>query len=201
MTKMKYLPIIIAFLNTNLLGSQVNSALGRFTATEVNDLVLLQWEMNSGNVCQGIEIFRSEDSLDFVHIGHISGICGSISEPVPFEYTDLSPVVNKKSYYKIQLGLLGSSQIISTYVSKPGVDGFLLKPNPVNDIATIEFNNDNGGLTNLKLFDIKRNLILEKETRSQSIILDLGLYDAGLYLFTINKESGEVIKGKILVVH
>lgn len=198
---MKHLLLILISLNFGVLRSQVNSALGRFTATEVNDLVLLQWQMNSGNVCQGIEIYRSEDSLDFVHIGHISGICGSISEPVDFEFTDLSPVVNKTSYYKIQLGLLGSSQVISTYVSKPGVDGFLLKPNPVSEKATIEFNNDNGGLAVLTLTDIKRNLILENETRSQSFVLDFSPYESGIYLFVISKESGEIIKGKIVVAH
>ena len=49
----------------------------QFSAVQVETKVQLNFTIKAGNTCNGIEIFRSPDSVNFSLIGDIQGVCGS----------------------------------------------------------------------------------------------------------------------------
>ena len=65
--------------------------------------VLLAWTIKSGSVCNGIQIYRSTDSLNFVIIENIDGACGDLASSVTYTYTDSEPINNKINYFKFEL--------------------------------------------------------------------------------------------------
>ena len=68
--------------------------------------VLLAWTIKSGSVCNGIQIYRSStgDSVNFDLIEDIQGVCGDLSSPVAYTFTDEDPMPNQVNYYKLLLG-------------------------------------------------------------------------------------------------
>ncbi len=161
------------------------SYLGRFDGAEVSDQVFLQWQMLAGNVCQGIDIYRSTDSLHFELIGHISGDCGNISEPVDFTFTDPSPLPNQKNYYRLELGLLGLSHIIGVFVADPGKKNILLYPNPAGDQVKILFRNDQNLPALIQVFDAQGMTVFSDALRGDQVVLNTSILPAGSYLAVI----------------
>jgi hypothetical protein len=53
--------------------------LSDFDIDQSNGKVLLAWTIKSGSICNGMQIYRSKDSIDFVLIEDIQGVCGSLS--------------------------------------------------------------------------------------------------------------------------
>ena len=102
---------ISLLLWVNVLFAQ--NALDRFTAQQVNNEVLLNWTIKSGFTCNGIEILSSSDSLNFTNIGKIEGICGAVDEPISYTFSHKAPAQNKINYYRLELGGVGSTEIIS----------------------------------------------------------------------------------------
>ena len=89
--------IFIYVSTENALG-QINPILGHFYASEQNGVVILSWEILAGSTCNGIQIFRSTDDLNFSQINDIPGICGNISFAQDYIYEDIIPVKNKTNF-------------------------------------------------------------------------------------------------------
>jgi len=67
--------------------------LDKFDVTANHQQVFISCTIGSGNVCNGIEIWRSMDSINFNIVGDIPGICGSLAEPVNYYFIDENPRV------------------------------------------------------------------------------------------------------------
>ena len=65
------------------------SVLNYFNAQVLNAQVVLNWEVRIGNTCDGIEIQHSTDSISFVKIGEIAGVCGSKIENIAYQKDQL----------------------------------------------------------------------------------------------------------------
>ncbi|HAW51895.1 MAG TPA: hypothetical protein DCX54_06130, partial [Flavobacteriales bacterium] len=87
--------------------------LDRFQANTVDSQVYLSWTIKKGSTCNGIKITRSADSLNFVEIGRIDGVCGDASSAVNYSFIDATPLLNRKNFYRLDLGDVGPSEIIS----------------------------------------------------------------------------------------
>ena len=110
---MKYFFFFVLFIFSAPLSAQNEDVIEYLNASEFNGKVLLSWSIMQGNTCNGIQILHSTDSINFSQISSIEGICGSTQQSISYSFTDLSPEKNANNYYRLQLGGLGFSWIVS----------------------------------------------------------------------------------------
>tara|TARA_B100001057_G_scaffold490395_1_gene578563 strand:+ start:5156 stop:5722 length:567 start_codon:yes stop_codon:yes gene_type:complete len=187
-------------MTCGLLSSQ--SILDDFAIDLNQGKVLLAWTIKSGNVCNGIQIYRSsnEDSINFELIEDIQGVCGDLISAVAYTYTDETPTPNKVNYYKLLLGQ-EFSDVLGIEVLFIPSRSYMLKPHPVRNSSALYFNNSNNHNFELKIFDDFGSIVYLHETNSNRFILDSTMVASGLYYFTLeNKSEKSIINGKALFV-
>jgi hypothetical protein len=191
--------LIIFILHLAFSASSQETILDRFQAKVNNRQVLLSWTIEQGSTCNGIAITRSSDSLNFTEIGDIEGVCGSISEPVNYSFTDINPITNRKNYYRLELGDVGSSKIISIEVIALNNEGFYAFPNPGTLNTRIYFSNAQLQRAELELFSVNGSKTSEIFSDQDFFDVDLTGFNAGLYLFLIYTQNNKPVSGKIVV--
>jgi hypothetical protein len=171
-----------------------------FSATEVSGKVFLAWTMNFGQTCNGIDITRSTDNLNFSTIGDIQGVCGSPTDTVSYSFIDESPIPNQINYYRLTLGNLGPSQTLSVEIINLEGTGYQVRPNPIIEQGRIYFDNDRSEEHGLTLFSSNGRAIRQLTTRNDFFELNVSDLIQGIYLFRIEREGGiERAIGKIVV--
>ena len=197
---LKYL--FISFLIAFGYNANTQTILGDFDIDQSDGKVLLAWTIKSGSVCNGMQIFRSKDSVDFVLIEDIQGVCGDLSSSVSYTYTDQTPILNNYNYYKINFGGLEDSNILGLEVINILSNSYLLKPNPVTGASDLYFENDNQSEVVLKVFDDFGDVIYLKETQANKFTLDSTSFSSGMYYFSLeNKTTRNVINGKAVILN
>lgn len=195
---------VIAVLFFTLIGfnsiSQNEDVINSFVATEFNGKVLLTFSINSGYTCNGVTILRSLDSVNFTSIGSIEGICGSAQESINYDFTDISPVKNDVNYYRLSLGGVGFSWIVSAEVIDMGSNNSLIRPNPISEETELFFDNENKALMILEIFSSEGKLIQSESTNEEKFILTKSDFEVGTYFYSIHADGvkSEVI-GKFVV--
>jgi len=164
--------------------------------------VLLAWTIKSGSTCNGMQVFRSQDSVNFVLIEDIQGVCGSLSSSVSYTFTDHTPILNAFNYYKIDFGGQEQSSILGIEVINVLSNSFVLRPNPVTGASDLYFENDNQNEVVLKVFDDFGDVIYKSQTNSNKFVLDSTSFSDGLYYFSLeNMKSRNIINGKAVIVN
>ena len=164
--------------------------------------VLLAWTIKSGSTCNGMQVFRSQDSINFVLIEDIQGVCGSLSSSVSYTFTDHTPILNAVNYYKIDFGGQEQSSILGIEVINVLSNSFVLRPNPVTGASDLYFENDNQNEVVLKVFDDFGDVIYKSQTNSNKFVLDSTSFSDGLYYFSLeNMKSRNIINGKAVIVN
>lgn len=194
----KGLSILFVFIAT-MVSSQ--TILDDFALDLNQGKVLLAWTIKSGSVCNGIQIYRStiEDSLNFELIEDIQGVCGDLSSPVAYTFTDENPLQNQVNYYKLLLGGQEFSQVLGIEVLLIPSNSYLLKPHPIVSSSSLYFYNSNNNDVELKVFDDFGSVVYKNQTNSNRFILDSSMISSGLYYFTLeNKSNKSIINGRAL---
>lgn len=194
----KGLSILFVFIAT-MVSSQ--TILDDFALDLNQGKVLLAWTIKSGSVCNGIEIYRStiEDSLNFELIEDIQGVCGDLSSPVAYTFTDENPLQNQVNYYKLLLGGQEFSEVLGIEVLLIPSNSYLLKPHPIVSSSSLYFYNSNNNDIELKVFDDFGSVVYKNQTNSNRFILDSSMISSGLYYFTLeNKSNKSIINGRAL---
>jgi hypothetical protein len=198
---------IISFLAALVLtatftSAQKKSIIGKFKISEVNGIVYLDWAIIAGSTCNGIQIYRSTDSISFTQIGSIPGICGSTTFSQPYDFTDENPVKNKVNYYRLSLGGSGLSEILSVEIINLDYGNYQVRPNPVNNQAKVYFDNEKKELHHLSLFNQTGTQLLSTSTKQNYFDLEAASFSSGVYLFTITDLQNTVkAKGKLVLQH
>lgn len=197
-----FISILLVTLSVSFGSFAQESILSHFGLDVSNGKVLLSWTIKSGSTCNGIDILRSTDSINFTEIGDIPGVCGDITSPTSYTYTDQNPVGNAINYYKIDLGGQEKSQVLGIEVIAVAENDYLLRPNPVSDYAELRFANSNQQSVVFTLYDLNGAVIHQEESISELIQIDATAIRNGIYHFTlVNGISGKLITGRILVAH
>lgn len=124
-------------------------------------------------------------------IKHKNGIAnGSQIFNTAYIYFDQNPaVVTNTTHNTIDVSL----GIKENY---PGV--ISLYPNPVNDILTVEFSNENK--REIILSDVFGKKLLQKEVSSSSVLLDVKKVTTGIYFLTVREKEKSTFR-KLIVSH
>lgn len=175
--------------------SQNEDVINDFSASELNGKVLLTFAIKQGNTCNGVDIFHSIDSVDFTKIGSIQGICGSSQAQIEYDFTHLYPEKNEINYYKLSLGGIGFSWIVSAEVIGLGANSALLRPNPISEGSELFFNNETNALLTLNVYSSAGTLVKLEQTTSEFFIVNASEFESGMYFYSIHPEG---IKSEII---
>lgn len=182
--------------------AQLHPILDKFDAYELNGSVYLDYVISSGSTCNGIDVMRSEDTINYIKIGYIDGVCGSPLEAVSYNFIDKNPIKNKTNYYKLKLGELGYTSNISVLIIDTKELGYQIRPNPANETAIIYFKNSTNNEYTIDLINNLGVNILVKKTNQDFFLLDLIYIPSGVYSFKItNNANKNKLSGKIIVQH
>lgn len=182
--------------------AQSHPILGKFSISETEGRVFLSWSIIAGSTCNGIQIYRSTDSINFSQIGDIAGVCGSVDFEQPYDLTDNNPVKNKVNYYRLELGNQGFSQTVSIEIIDIESSGFQIRPHPANSEAVIYFDNNTKQEQQLTLYNMNGIAVFTAVTKEDFFQLNTSLLQSGLYLFIISVSGNlPTAQGKLLVQH
>lgn len=181
--------------------AQGHPGLKEFTAKVSNCQVILQWTVNGGTTCNGITILRSKDTISFEPYGNIPGICGDLTAPVTYTYTDTFPKLNQRNYYRLELGTIGQSQFISTTVFDICEGGYLLEWDQKQNIFRLHLKNENEQLIRCSLYDSMGRFINELRTQTDLLEINPVQLGAGNYYFTLSNENRRFSSGTFPVIH
>ena len=178
------------------------SILEKFSAEHISGKVFLTWTVKSGQTCNGIRIYRSDDSLSYTEIGDIQGVCGNLGYSVDYTFQDNDPIKNKVNYYRLDLGGVELTYSIAVEVIDVGQNDYYLKANPLVDQTKLYFRNSSQQTTVLRVISQNGQIIETKETTSDHFTLNSNDYLSGLYFFTLsNPNADKNISGKFMVMH
>jgi hypothetical protein len=189
---------IIFFLGFSSLAQP--SILEKFSAEHISGKVFLSWTVKSGQTCNGIRIYRSEDSLSYTEIGDIQGVCGNLGYSVNYTFQDNDPTKNKVNFYRLDLGGIELTYSIAVEVIDVGQNDYYLKANPLVDQTKLYFRNPSQQTTVLTVISQNGKIIETKETTTDYFTLNSNDYLSGLYFFTLsNPNADKNISGKFMV--
>lgn len=195
-TSMFWLLLLIAQFTV----AQQNPILGHFSVSEGNGKVFMSWQIIAGSTCNGIQIYRSIDSLHFIEIGDIPGIYGNITTAQDYDFIDYEPEINKINYYRLQLGNNGFSEIIAVEIIRLEIGGYQIRPNPVSTVAKIYFNNIKKEPHQFVLYNLKGILVTNLSSNEDFFDFNANNLDSGLYFFSISNANNLVkAKGKMII--
>lgn len=161
-----------------------------FDLTVLDGRVQVEWTMQGGSSCDGSEVLRSTNGVDFTAIHRISGICGDPLFDVPFGYRDDSPPELSRIYYRINLGFDGFSSIKSVDFAQLNETQQRFFPSPVRTTATLLLNVAGSASVDLLVFDNGGRQVLERQGLvGREHELDLSFLHAGVYGYVATVEG------------
>ncbi|MFZ6052426.1 T9SS type A sorting domain-containing protein [Halocola ammonii] len=175
------------------------SILAGFSLRQVDNHIQINFAIKGGSSCNGVELERSKNGLDFEVINFIPGICGGTDKTEYYTLSDNQPLANQENHYRLQLGQQERTFVL-TIRFVPLEDGYRVFPNPASQFTLIRFNNPQELQHELYIFDA-RGLIVEKASNitSSEVYLNLQNYSPGKYFFTLAAQNGNGVKGKFIV--
>ncbi len=196
-----FLTIIFFFAFAHFSLSQADSLLGHFSLQKLQSTVILNWTLRSGSTCNGIQIFRSEDSMQFVQIGDIQGVCGSSGTSVDYLFEDTAPLNDKTNYYKLQLGTNGFSKVLAIKIIKIPPNGSTVRPNPVAEFMDVYFSNPNSLSMSFVLYDFFGQEVFRKDNlNGEHLHFERSGTISGIYTYMIVYEDEIHSIGKIILL-
>jgi len=192
--------IFVLFFLTTTLQAQNPLLIANFGVQQVNNNILVSWEIRAGNQCLGLQIEHSIDSLNFVSIYDFQGICGAGSSNEKYDFLHANPISNSKNYYRLKLGNDGYSNISSIKFVKIEVAGYSLFPNPVASSSKLYFSNTNKSMS-LTIISSSGAEVYKAVNIEDSEFSFRNLFlSPGVYLFTLISDNGSSkINGKFIV--
>lgn len=167
-----------------------------FTVIQVDNHLQIDFAIAGGASCNGVQLLRSSNGVDFYHLNEIEGICGGSEFVEHYTLLDDSPLQTTANHYKLILGTEGASEVLSYHFVALEA-GYRVIPNPVRDWAVIRFDNPTGLSFELNVYDLNGAVVESAPNiTSTEIRLELRNYQAGMYIFQLRSSDGTLITGR-----
>lgn len=197
---LKKISIFIFLISGPFIKAQNPSMLLTFEVNRFQNEVVVTWEIESGNLCSGVQVEHSSDSINFSSIYDYPGVCGSSTANERYTFSHTNPVSNATNYYRINLGTNGISEILAITFIKLEEDGYALFPMPVELNSKIYFSNDNNATVAISIYNSSGAIAYQSEpTKTNEFSLGSIPLTLGVYHFRISRDDGKDIEGKFLV--
>ena len=200
MLRLNHMTAIAALLIASLGFGQGHPLVESFSAIQVDDHIQLDFAIIGGGSCNGVQLLRSSDGVQFFRIDEIQGICGGSEFTEHYTLLDESPLQATTNHYKLVLGFQGESQVIQLNFV-PLNAGFNVFPNPVQDWAVLKWDNPTGVQFTVDIYNLSGHQVEHAEgITSSEIFLQLRDFLPGTYIFQLIGEDGRRITGKFIRV-
>lgn len=187
--------LILTF--SSLARAQQESIYSGFDALQSGKSLTLRWTIKAGYSCFGIGIDRSADGENYDRIGSIAGICGDPNVDEPFEFTDTMSLLNRTSYYRLEFGGVGKSELLETEVIVTGQSGYVFVVRQGEGAVRLYFDNPGFSPAEVRVFDISGRLLYTSSTRDRFFDIPAQLRErTGLWLFQISRNGQPYASGK-----
>lgn len=193
---------IIAFILLSMIGAMASGQgphpiLKNFFAQQQGEEVYLQWTIDKGQTCNDIIIERSGNSKSFEKIGFIAGVCGSPDQEMVYRFTDTIPLKNMENHYRLELGSQGYSEFVSVKTIITGNEGYHLVQNPIKSNLRIYFEDE--GQKTMHVFDLNGKQHFTRSFSGQEFSESLHALPSGIYIFRVETEDRNMIRGKFVI--
>lgn len=134
--------------------------------------VLLQWKSENEIGLKEYEIERSHDGIEWIKLGAAASTAsGSGAHATAFyDFYDNDPSEGKQFYRLKMVGVDGYSRygvVVAANISTAATFALRVKPNPVNDVATIQFNGNNNEAVAIYMVNAEGKRVLSKSVTSR----------------------------------
>jgi hypothetical protein len=163
---------------------------GYFRVFETSNRVFVQFELLAGNTCDGIQIFRSANQLDFEPVGEFPGICGSPVERQSFSFIDEQPIKNKTLTYRLDFGRERGPVSAPVVVYDFGENGHLVFRKPDQEGFLLRFPNPKAESVRCRVFSVRGDTVSEMATSGTELEIGFPGFRPGLYFFELQTPSG-----------
>lgn len=175
--------------------------LGDMQLVVLDQNVYLEWTIKAGNTCDGVRVYRSSDGEFFQEIGRIEGVCGSPFSNITYEFYDEAPLANQQSFYRLELGNLGISQVLTVFFVDFSNQQTYIKPNPAKETSTLYFKNPLQMEHQLSVFGLSGKLLFQAATREAFFTIPVFSLHTGTYLLRVSQIStGRIVGTNRLIV-
>lgn len=165
------------------------TGIAHFGLVQLGAGVRIEVTLEAGFTCNGIQLLRSTDSVQFETIGLIGGVCGSTTEEVSYDFYDPQPLDGRKHYYSLLLGGRIPSEVLSIKLLDFQKIGFVMWPNPAREQVFLRWQNELEQLYVVELLSPTGQPIEVWESRDNELQLQTKL--AGMYFIRLrNKDVG-----------
>ncbi|MBK9317479.1 MAG: T9SS type A sorting domain-containing protein [Bacteroidetes bacterium] len=178
--------------------------MGSFTGKAEETTNLLEWTTLSELNNDGFFVQRSAEGNQFEEIGFTKGI-GNSTLANNYVFRDENPLQQLLSYYRLrQIDYNGAEKYSKTIAIKRGNEGsgsILVFPMPFKDHINILFRSEKNHIANLKIYNLKGQVVYEQQIITESALFRLPLerdkFESGVYLLSI-EEAGVVYSTKLI---
>jgi hypothetical protein len=192
--KMKF--VILSLFSAMALSGQ--TIIYNFQALALQDSVRLTFTVLQGSVCSGYEVWKGSDSLNLQQIYSYPGLCGSITSPVSYSYTDFSPNKLTPNFYQIRIPPGYYSEVKRVDIAASFSD-LLIYPQPVEDLLNIKINNRKNYYYEMNICDrYGRKKAFASGNVIERISINVSGLAEGVYPFYIILGDGSAFRGKFL---
>lgn len=170
--------------------AQSHPILSDFSAIQDGPYLRIQWTIIAGATCNGTLIERAGEDLLFTKVGDIPGVCGDISSPLTYVFTDSFPLFNTLNHYRLELGFQGYTDTLIVEHSPLSGIGTLAFPNPFSTDVEIRFSNPGQEQARVEVYDQLGRLISTKLTETDRVLFSFPELEAGMYIYrlTVNNQ-------------
>jgi hypothetical protein len=173
---------------------------------QANNDVLVEWStLTEGNVNRfEIELAKGNTNYqlnNFIKIGEVAGR-QNVTQPQAYNFTDIEPNKTGARYYRLKIIYRDGSFSYSIIKSVIFSEEFQpqLYPNPSNGIFNFVFQQNEGDVVNIKIYNMGGQLVQQSNTVAtgfvQKIIIDIqqSRFATGLYMITAEGASTKTFK-------
>lgn len=144
------------------LAAQEHPLIASYELTELDGAIRIDWSIQGGT-CNGQDVERSTDAINFANVHHIEGICGGSGAPVPYNWTDASPPEYTTMYYRVKLGIEGYTSVMSVNFDQLTTSDQRFFPSPMNGEATLVLNVSGNAAVDLFIWDASGRMLQQLE--------------------------------------
>ncbi len=190
---------LAAISGTGSVCAQEHPFLSEYALTELPDGVLVNWTIHGGSTCDGQEVQRSTDSLNFSVVHTIQGICGSPEASTPYTWFDPAPPELSTVFYRLKLGFDGFSSVKAVFFEQLNESDQRFFPNPATDVATLVVDAKPNTPLDLLVFNGSGMLVVSLSgVNGPTVDIPVQQLPAGLYTYRVSTVEGRSFSGRFV---
>ncbi|MGL5892370.1 MAG: T9SS type A sorting domain-containing protein [Bacteroidia bacterium] len=172
-----------------------------FRANPAGDALNISWTIGPGNTCEDLEVQHSTDSANFTMLYLYAGVCGDATFSQQYSWTHNTPACNQKNFYRLYARTGGQLAVLSVTHTCLGAAGYRIVVRPDLQGIVVLTNLQQSPTRGFELFDLQGRIVVKETLTEAETIIRLPAAAAGVFVYRIRRENGEIQTGRIAVAY